>query len=256
MGFLGSIRKKSPLFRMAKRKRPETLSLASTTCDFSQDTDLMEIDDPKNTDTEELLTPKERIESFDDRPIMVSDEEGDMDARLRTRSGSRTRFFNDNNDTVDANTVTTRKYQNDERMLEVQENEDMQEDDAFREETQEEYMVQEDRNYVSSGDEADAEDEGRLSQREVPPRRTHVRIPSDGPLMHIFHDELATLYEEPNKSDSSEAEAETGSLKTLDESNIRARWDYALRLMVGQCDASLYNTIAEMIPGITEVAEI
>jgi hypothetical protein len=26
--------------------------------------------------------------------------------------------------------------------------------------------------------------------------------------------------------------------------------------MVGQCDASLYNTIAEMIPGITEVAEI
>jgi hypothetical protein len=254
MGFLGSI-KKSPLFRMAKRKRPEPLSLAATTCDFSQDTSLMEIDDPEDTDTQELLSPKERIESFDERPIMVSDEEEDMDSRLR-RDSSRSRFFHDNNDTVDAN-IVTRDQQDDECVLEIQENEDnLQEDDALREEMHEDDMdmVQEDRYYVSSDDEADAEDETQLIQREVPPRRTHVRIRSDGQLMHIFHDELATLYEEPNKSDSSETE--TGSLKTLDESNIRARWDYALQLMVGHCDASLYNTIAEMIPGVMEAAEI
>lgn len=250
MGFLGSIRKKSPLFRMAKRKRPEALLLTATTCDFSQDTSLMEIDDPKITDTQELLSPKERIDSFDDRPITVSDEEGDMDTRLL--SGSRNRFFNDNN----ADIVTTRNQQDDEFMLERQDNEDMQEDDAFQEGVQEEDMLQQDRYYVSSGDEADAEDETQVSHREAPPRRTHARIPSDGQLMHIFHDELATLYEEPNKSDTSEAEAEKGSLKILDESNIRARWDYALQLMVGQCDASLYNTIAEMIPGVMEVAEI
>jgi hypothetical protein len=254
MGFLGSIRKKSPLFRMSKRKRPEALILAATTCDFSQDTSLMEIDDPNNTDTEELLSPKERVESFDDRPIMVSDEEGDVDTRLR--SGSRIRFFKDNNDTVDADIVTRRREQDDKCMLKIQENEDMQEDDALQEEMQEEDMVQHDRNYVSSGDEADAEDETRASHREVPLGRTHARIPSDGQLMHIFHDELATLYEEPNKSDSSETEAGTGSLKILDESNIRARWDYALQLMVGQCDASLYNTIAEMIPGVMDMAEI
>ena len=206
MGLLGSIRKKTPLLRM-KRKRPESLTLAST-CEFSQDTttSVMEIDDPE--DTQELLSPKEREGSFDDRPIILSneDEEANNDARR----------------------------------------EDTQEEDG---------MLYEERNYVSesSGDEADAEDD-REKRQEFPPIRTHTRIRSDGQLMHIFHDELATLYEEPNKSDDSMTE--TGPIRTLDESNIRARWDYVLQLMVGQCDASLYDTIAEMIPGAMDVAEI
>jgi hypothetical protein len=113
---------------------------------------------------------------------------------------------------------------------------------------------------------------------------THSRTRSDGQqqqVMHIFHDELATLYEEPNKSseslDSSSLKSTSSSdsivenrmvplRDTLDESNIRARWEYALQLMVGNCEPSelLYNTLAEMIPSssitngedIMEVAEI
>ena len=211
MGFLGTIRKKTPLLRM-KRKRPESLTLAST-CEFTQDdatSSIMEIDDQE--DTQELLSPKERGGSFDDRPIIVSSEE--------------------------------------------EEEEETNENTNSQQLQQQQQTIQEERNYVSesSGDEADAAEDCEKRQ-EFLPIRTHTRIRSDGQLMHVFHDELATLYEEPCKSDDSTTET-APTLRTLDERNIRARWNYALQLMVGQCDASFYNTIAEMIPGAMDVAEI
>ena len=138
--------------------------------------------------------------------------------------------------------------------------------------------MQVDTNYVS--DDSDYEDveihqpHVSLIRSHTPPNAilpTHARGRSDGQqhVMHIFHDELATLYEEPTKSSDSLDSVESSSSTvehendannhdtsavrlrdSLDESNIRARWEYALHLMVGNCEPSelLYNTIVEMMP--------
>ena len=234
--------------------------------------------DGVSEDTQELLSPRERADGvFDDRPILVSDEdEEDQETRPSfrdTRGGHDTpntvHFFSERQDKAKRSRLDKQNDNNP--------------DDTV--------MTHEHPNYVSasSGDEADddADDSDReisavrlaldlqqLSMLSPPLRRSHTppdallptqgRVKSDGHhhFLHIFHDELSTLYEEPNKSGDMEedddddrmAQVQETSLVhsgfALDESNIRARWDYALQLMarVGQCEPSdIYNSIADLM---------
>ena len=257
MGFLGSIRKRvnnAPLLRM-KRKRQageHSLKFSSTFTDDSssvmEDSIACDARRPSlrhleavSEDTQELLSPKDGddVDGFALDPILVSDDDVTDDEQQK----------NDNH---------------------VEE----------KEETQP-CLMQVDTIYVN--DDSDYE-EVELHQPHVslirshtPPNAllpTHARGRSDGQhhVMHIFHDELATLYEEPNKSsDTLDSVKSSNSIvehhhdannhntsvvrlrDSLDESNIRARWEYALRLMVGNCEPSelLYNTIVEMMPMAT-----
>lgn len=257
MGFLGSIRKKvvnTPLRRMNnKRKRSGgeiTLKFASTS-EFTDDSSVIESVDSssyehtrrlslrqtaQSEDTQELLSPHDDSDgSFVFDPIMISDDDTTDDENPRSDA-----MYDAQQDTFMNN--------DDNCLLDV----DM-DDGAMA--------------YVSD-DSADCD----LSQAEpachvslirshTPPNApTHSRKRSDGQqqVMHLFHDELATLYEEPNKSSESSMKSASSIEETsvvrlrdtsLDESNIRARWEYALKLMVGQCEPSelLYNSLAEMM---------
>lgn len=270
MGLFCTIRKKVNTRMKRKRSTGDSLKFSSTS-EFTDDSSAMESVDAPNKrrmekavseDTQELLSPRdgEADSSFVFDPITVSDDDSTDDEKPKSDAKS---------DGHKGTSKDQNKYVMD-----------------FDE-------VMTDANYVSDDS----------SNREVPPPEqthslchvslirshtppTNAMLPSHSrgrsdaqpqQVMHIFHDELATLYEEPNKSsdslDSSKSssgiaeDANSNSLvrmrDTLDESNIRARWEYALRLMVGNCEPSelLYNSIAEMMPSITndvemEIAEI
>lgn len=269
MGFLGSIRKKVNT-RMNKRKRGTGESLKfSSTSEFTDDSSALESVEAPNKrrlekavseDTQELLSPRdgEAESSFVFDPITVSDDDATddekpkSDEQMGTAKNHDTSMMDEDEEMTDANYVS---------------------DDSDRELPPSEPTHSPCHVSVS------------LIRSHTPPTNAMSPAHSRGRLdvqpqqvMHIFHDELATLYEEPNKSseslDSSKSSsgisedvANSTSLvrmrDTLDESNIRARWEYALRLMVGNCEPSelLYNSFAEMMPSITsdiemEMAEI
>lgn len=200
-------------------------------------------------DTQELLSPTDADAdgSFVFDPITVSDDDTTDDEKPKSYRGEM-EIMNDDNVVIEEKQI-----------------------DKFRMEL--------DTNYVSDDSDYEAEQKQQphcsisLMRSHTPPNAllpTHARGRSEGQqhVMHIFHDELATLYEEPNKSsdslDSSIKSDSSSSIvehinnntrvvrlrDSLDESNIRARWEYALRLMVGNCEPSelLYNTIVNMMP--------
>ena len=189
-------------------------------------------------DTQELLSPHDGDGdgSFVFEPIMVSDDDTTDDEKPGRGNGKEEGIL-----------VANNEYGSTNKSL----------------------MDSDDVNYVSDDSSEmlpeQAPSSVSLIRSHTPPNAllpTHSRKRSDGQqVMHIFHDELATLYEEPNKSSesldsikSASSIAESNTIvrlrDTLDESNIRARWEYALQLMVGQCEPSglLYNSIAEMMP--------
>jgi len=261
MGFLGSIRKRVNTRMKRKRTSGESLKFSSTS-EFTDDSSAMEsVDTPskrrmektQSEDTQELLSPRdgEADSSFVFDPIMVSDDDTTDDEKPMKK---------DNEDTIMMNDEIDFRMK-DETMEDV----NYISDDSDREFPQEQVSPC----HVS------------LIRSHTPPNAllpTHARVrpETQQQVMHIFHDELATLYEEPNKSSESldsiksspssvVENSNTSVVRALDESNIRARWEYALRLMVGNCEPSelLYNSIAEMMPSISngedvemEIAEI
>lgn len=278
MGLLGSIRRKvhSPLFRRMKRKRTcgETTPLKFTsTSEFTEDSSVMEsVDsshDPRrraklaiSEDAQELLSPHNGDDtegggSFSFDPI--------SDATMKDQENPKTNneeAVNDDSDSIQHDVVMVEEEK---CLMDNDEDEAMyvSEEDSDREQ---ESVPQQHVPHVS------------LIRSHTPPSAmlpTHSRIRSDGhqqqlqQVMHIFHDELSTLYEEPNKSSSESSDSSVKSASsmvenrivpvqdTLDESNIRARWEYALRLMVGNCEPSefLYNfpTFAEMMPSSSAI---
>lgn len=124
---------------------------------------------------------------------------------------------------------------------------------------------------INSDDEDAAQLPSSSQIRESPGAQTHgtdfpISPISQSPLhqdglAHIYHDDLATLYEgdtlksmdeddEPELSRSASPPA-VRETTLMDELTIRARWDFAMQAMtsMGQCDsASLYRNFANWMP--------
>lgn len=265
-----------------KRKRTTgDMSKFGSTSEFTEESSMMDsvdssyesskrigrMEKQKSEDAQELLSPRDGEPSeggsfvFD--PIIVSDDDTTDDENPVTDKLGKEK---ERRDAMQLDPIITREMplvdaEGDATMGEVSD------DDDHQERTQP-HHVHTSIPHVS------------LIRTHTPPNAllpSHGRIRPEGQqqqVMHIFHDELATLYEEENKSsDSSDSATKSSSSITenrivpvqdsLDESNIRARWEYALRLMVGNCEPSELFSFADLMPSsITnghedmEIAEI